>query len=86
MIGMGSLVVPNYDFARERTLYRYDYPTMDKILTVNKVQFDELENQMLWFDELKIPIPLAAICFDEVQDEAEGDCILNEAFKIANNL
>jgi len=86
MIGINSLVTPNYDFATERQLYRYDYPTMDRILTVNKIQFDELENQMLWFDELKIPIPLAAVCFDEVQDEEEGDAVLNEAYKLANNL
>lgn len=86
MIGINSLVECVYDFIRERVLFKYNYPYLGKILTVNKIQFDEHENQMLWFDELKILIPLTAICFEEIQDEAEGDFILNEVFKIANKI
>jgi hypothetical protein len=86
MIRQGSIVKCTYNFDREREVYGYKYPHTDDLLTVTKLQKDSEGEVVLWFDELKIPVPLYENCFVEVQDEAEGDEILNEAFKIANNL
>lgn len=87
MIDQGSIVTPNYKFDREQNAFpQYTYPKMGMLLTVAKTVKDELGNLMLWFNDFKIPIPLAAECFDELQDEWDGDEILSEAYKIANNL
>ena len=86
MITRGSLVQCNYNFDREREKFKHAYPKINDLLTVTKREFDSDGDPVLWFDELKIPVPLYEECFDEVQDEYEGDEILNEAFKIANRL
>lgn len=87
MINIGSLVTPNYTFEREQKAFpQYTYPKIGMLLTVAKTARDELNNLMLWFNDFKIPIPLAAECFNELQDEWEGDEILNEVYKIANRL
>jgi hypothetical protein len=83
-IQKGDIVKPNYDFAKERKQYDYNYPEKDRLLTVCKVVMDSERNRMFFFEELSIPIPLYEACFDLVQDEWEGDEILNEAYRIAN--
>jgi hypothetical protein len=86
MITRGSLVQCNYNFDREREKFKYAYPKINDLLTVIKREMDRYGNHVLWFDELKIPVPLYEESFDEIQDEYDGDAILNEAFKIANNI
>lgn len=86
MIEIDSIVKVTYDFSRERKIYPYDYPEKGTLLTVRKIVRDFENNRMLFFDELKIEIPLMQECFEEVQDSYDGYCILNEAFKIANGL
>ena len=82
-----AIVTPNYSFEREQHVFpQYKYPKQGILMTVLKVAKDELNNTLLWFSDFKIPIPLAAVCFDVLQDGEEGEEILEQAFKIANRL
>jgi len=81
------LVTPNYSFEREQFAFpQYRYPKPGMLLTVLKSVKDELNNLMFWFSDFKMPIPLAGVCFDIVQSGDEGEEILDEVFKIINNL
>jgi hypothetical protein len=83
----GAIVTPNYTFEREQAQFpQYRYPTMGKLLTVLKAVRDDYNNILLWFSDFQISIPLAAVCFNVLQYEEEGDEILNEAYKIVNQL
>lgn len=86
MIAKGSIVRCRYNFEKEREIYGHNYPHQGDLLTVIKVQKHFDSENVLWFDELKIEVPLYENCFEEVQDETDGDIILNEVFKIANGL
>jgi hypothetical protein len=86
MICEGSLVVCNYHFDDQRKRYGYNYPRIGDILTVTKTRRNEENEIVLFFDELKLPCGLYEDCFDEIQDEADGDEILNEVYKLANKL
>jgi hypothetical protein len=81
----GDIVKCNYDFIKERNQYKLAYPRKGQYLTVS----DCLESQgifALFFDDLRLSIPLTSYRFDLVQTERDGDGILNDAYKIANNL
>lgn len=84
---INAIVTPNYSFEREQRAFpQYNYPKQGLLLTVLKAARDEFNNTMLWFSDFRIPIPLAAVCFDVLQDGDEGEEILEETFKIANKL
>jgi hypothetical protein len=83
----GAIVTPNYTFEREQAQFpQYRYPNKGRLLTVLRAVWDDGNNILLWFSDFQTAIPLAAVCFDVLQSEAEGDEILNEAYKIANRL
>lgn len=83
----GDIVKCNYNFDEERAQWKLPYPKKgDYLIVLQCLQHDTDERTfMLYFDSPKLGIPLAAIRFDLVQDEQDGDNILNEAYKIANN-
>ena len=84
----GDIVKCNYDFIEERRRYQLAYPKKGQYLTVSEcLQAMEDPNCfMLFFDDLRLSIPLSAERFELVQTELDGDTVLNEAYKIANNL
>ncbi len=86
-ITAGSLVKPNYNFRQERIAFpMYNYPNIENTLTVKRIARDESNNVMLWFSDWQIPIPLAACCFDLVQDTEDGQLILDEVHDILNGI
>jgi hypothetical protein len=84
----GDLVRCNYNFDVEREKFKLSYPKIGDYLTVATCLQHEVDYHafLLFFEDLLFPIPLAANRFDLVQQEREGDTVLNEAWKIANNL
>lgn len=84
----GDIVKCNYDFIEERKLYALPYPKRgDYLKVVQCFQHEEEEDVfMIYFEHPRLSIPLSSERFDIVQTEIEGDGILNEAYKIANNL
>jgi hypothetical protein len=85
-IERGDLVMVTYDFTPQRINFTYNYPELGRLLIVLKDLINEEGDRCFFFEELNIPIPLNEPCFRLMQSEAEGDEILNEAYKIANRL
>lgn len=84
----GDIVKCNYDFMEERSIYKLPYPKVGQYLTVSECMqsMEDPQTFMLFFEDLRMSIPLAAYRFHLVQTEGDGDSILNDAYKIANNL
>jgi hypothetical protein len=75
----GDIVSCNHDFHLERLKYRYNYPRVGDMLTINGVAIEyDTHDYLLTFRELKIPVPLYAHHFLLVQSAGEGDDILQE--------
>jgi hypothetical protein len=83
----GDMVKCNYNFDEERQRYGLKYPKKGDYLTVREaLRVVETGEWVLFFEELILSIPLSVARFDLVQTEMDGDAILNDTFKIANNL
>lgn len=85
----GDIVRCNYNFDQEREIYKLKYPHKGDYLTVKEALIDRLSQDhhlCYFFEEIRLPIPLVAGRFDLVQIMSDGDLVLNEAYKLANNI
>lgn len=83
----GDIVKCNYSFLEERELYKLPYPKKGDYLTVKDCLKDpEHGYYVLFFEDLQLSIGLSSARFDLVQTEQEADSVLNNVYKIANNL
>lgn len=73
----GSLVRCDDDFSLERNHYQYNYPHRNDYLIVSGLVTHNPTGQLLCtFEELSIPVPLAADFFTELQTPDEGNAII----------
>jgi len=84
----GDIVRCDYDFEEERIKYKINYPRKGSICVVAQVLYQTATNSrgLIFEPPYRLSIPLDDSRFEVVQDEWEGDQILNEAYKIANGL
>jgi hypothetical protein len=78
----GSLVRCNYDFFAERLTFKYNYPHQGDYLEVRGLATHHPSGEILCtFEELLLPVPLAAYHFTELQTPDEGSVIIRSVMK-----